>query len=280
MSTPDTRSPHALILDPTPTQRTAGLGATVLSVAARTVRKYLRTPELVVFTFMGSAVFMLLFRYIMGGSINMGQVRYVDFLVPGFVMTSVLVTGTGVATAVAEDVEQGVFDRFRSLPVPRVGLALGRVLGDTTIIAVTLAATIALGFLVGFHLHGTIAQGLLAYALCIAFGFAFLWIFACLGLYAGSPQGAQGLSFIAYMLMFFSSAFVRPDTLPSWSKVVAEHQPVTFMVNAVRSLAFGNPGPAGLAHTTSYWSLWALVWTAGIIIVFAPLAARRYQRVD
>ena len=264
----------------TPAHRTAGLAATVLSVASRIVRKYMRTPELVAFAFMGSAVFMLLFRYIMGGSIHIGQVRYVDFLVPGFVMTSVLVTGTGVATAVAEDVEQGVFDRFRSLPVPRIGLALGRVIGDTTIIAVTLAATAALGFLVGFHLHGTIAQGLLAYALCIAFGYAFLWIFACIGLYAGSPQGAQGLSFIAYLLMFFSSAFVQPQTLPSWARAVAEYQPVTFMVNAVRSLAFGNPGPAGLAHTTGYWSIWALAWTAGIILVFAPLASRRYRRVD
>jgi ABC-2 type transport system permease protein len=260
--------------------RTAGLAATVLSIAARTVRKYLRTPELVVFAFMGSAVFMLLFRYIMGGSIHVGQVRYVDFLVPGFVMTSVLVTGTGVATAVADDVEQGVFDRFRSLPVPRLGLALGRVIGDTTIIAVTLAATAALGFGVGFHLHGTIAQGLLAYGLCIAFGFAFLWVFACLGLYAGSPQGAQGLSFIAYLPMFFSSAFVRPATLPSWARAVAEHQPVTFMVNAVRSLAFGNASTAGLAHTTGYWTVWALAWTAGIIGVFAPLAARRYRRAD
>lgn len=261
-------------------ERAAGLGATVLSVAARTVRKYVRTPELVVFALMGSAVFMLLFRYIVGGSIHIGRVRYVDFLVPGFVMTSVLVTGTGVATAVAEDIDQGVFDRLRSLPVPRLGLALGRIVGDTVITAATLAATAALGFLLGFHLHGTILQGLLAYALCLACGFAFLWMFACLGLYAGSPQGAQGLSFIAYLPMFFSSAFVRPQTLPAWARAVAEHQPVTIMVNAVRSLAFGTPAPAGLAHTSGYWAVWALVWAVGITIVFAPLAARRYRRVD
>ena len=263
-----------------PRERAAGLGATALSVAARTVRKYMRTPQLVGYAFMGSAVFMLLFRYIIGGSIQMGRVQYVDFLVPGFVMTSVLVTGTGVATSVAEDIEQGVFDRFRSLPVPRLGLALGRVLGDTVIIAATLAATTALGFLVGFHLHGTIAQGLLAYVLCVACGFAFLWIFACVGLYAGSAQGAQGLSFIAYLLMFFSSAFVRAQTLPAWARPMAEHQPVTIMANAVRSLAFGTPGPAGLGHTVSYWVTWALIWAAGIVVVFAPLAALRYRRVD
>lgn len=269
-----------LVPNAAPGERAAGLGATVLSVAARTVRRYMRTPELVVYAFMGSAVFMLLFRYIIGGSIHMGRVRYVDFLVPGFVITSVLVTGTGVATAVAEDIDQGVFDRFRSLPVPRLGLALGRVVGDTVIIAATLAATTALGFLLGFHLHGTVAQGLLAYVLCVVCGFAFLWIFACLGLYAGSAQGAQGLSFIAYLLMFFSSAFVRPQTLPAWARPVAEHQPVTIMANAVRSLAFGTPGPAGLAHTSSYWILRALVWAAGITLVFAPLAAQRYRRVD
>lgn len=280
MSVSESSGLDGLVPNAAPGERTAGLGATVLSVAARTVRKYMRTPELVVFAFMGSAVFMLLFRYIIGGSIDMGRVRYVDFLVPGFVATSVLVTGTGVSTAVAEDIDQGVFDRFRSLPVPRLGLALGRVLGDTVIIAVTLAATAALGFLLGFHLHGTIAQGLTAYVLCVVFGFAFLWVFACLGLYAGSPQGAQGLSFIAYLLMFFSSAFVRPQTLPGWARPVAEQQPVTIMVNAVRSLAFGTPGPAGLGHTPSYWIAWALIWATGIIVVFAPLAARRYRRVD
>lgn len=280
MSVSQLSSLGGLVPDAAAGRRTAGLAATVLSVAARTVRKYLRTPELVVFAFTGSAVFMLLFRYIIGGSIDMGRVRYVDFLVPGFVMTSVLVTGTGVSTAVAEDIDQGVFDRFRSLPVPRLGLALGRVLGDTVIVAVTLAATAALGFLLGFHLHGTIAQGLLAYALCATFGFAFQWVFACIGLYAGSPQGAQGLSFIAYLPMFFSSAFVRTQTLPAWARPVAEHQPVTIMVNAVRSLAFGAPGPAGLGHTSGYWTAWALVWAAGIIVVFAPLAARRYRRVD
>ena len=280
MSVSQSSGLDGLVPNAAPGERTTGLGATVLSVAARTVRKYMRTPELVVFAFMGSAAFMLLFRYIIGGSIDMGRVRYVDFLVPGFVTTSVLVTGTGVSTAVAEDIDQGVFDRFRSLPVPRLGLALGRVLGDTVIIAVTLAATAALGFLLGFHLHGTIAQGLTAYVLCVVFGFAFLWIFTCLGLYAGSPQGAQGLSFIAYLLMFFSSAFVRPQTLPGWARPVAEHQPVTIMVNAVRSLALGTPGPAGLGHTPSYWTAWALVWAAGIIVMFAPLAARRYRRVD
>lgn len=120
----------------------------------------------------------------------------------------------------------------------------------------------------------------MAYVLSVVCGFAFLWAFACIGLYAGSAQGAQGLSFIAYLLMFFSSAFVRPQTLPAWARPVAEHQPVTVMANAVRSLAFGNPAPAGLAHTSSYWTLWALVWAAGIIVVFAPLAARRYRRAD
>jgi ABC-2 type transport system permease protein len=280
MSVSQLSSLDGIVPGATAGQRTAGLAATVLSVAARTVRKYLRTPELVVFAFMGNAVFMLLFRYIIGGSIDMGRVRYVDFLVPGFVMTSVLVTGTGVSAGVAEDIDQGVFDRFRSLPVPRLGLALGRVLGDTVIVAVTLAATAALGFLLGFHLHGTIAQGMLGYALYVLFGFAFLWVFACLGLYAGSPQGAQGLSFIAYLPMFFSSAFVRTPTLPGWARPLAEHQPVTIMVNAVRSLAFGAPGSAGLGHTSGYWTAWALAWAGGIIVVFAPLAARRYQRGD
>jgi ABC-2 type transport system permease protein len=135
-----------------------------------------------------------------------------------------------------------------------------------------------LGFAVGFELHGTLVEALLAFGLCVICGFAFSWMFVCMGLVADNAQAAQGISLLAYPLVFMSSAYVRVDTLPDWMQTVAEHQPVTVMCNAVRSLALGDPGLAGLGHTTTYWVVLSLVWSAGILAVFAPLAVALYRR--
>lgn len=263
---------------PAPAGRTAGAGATVAAVAVRMLRKYMRSPQLLVTTMVGGAVFLVLFRYIFGGAIRYGTVPYVDFLIPGMVMTSVLITGTGTAVGVAEDRDQGFSERLRSLPAPRIALLAGRELGDLGVVAWGTAFTAALGFAVGFRLHGTAGQAFLAFGLCLACGFAFLWVFVCIGLASGNAQAAQGLSMLAYPVIFVSSAYVRVGTLPGWMQPVAEHQPVTVMCNAVRSLALGDPALAGLGHTTTYWALLSLAWAAGITLVFAPLAATLYRR--
>jgi ABC-2 type transport system permease protein len=265
-------------MTPIPAGRGAGLGAAVTVVAGRTVRKYVRSPQLLVFSLVSGAIFIVLFRYIFGGAIDFGEIPYVDYLIPGMVLTSVLITGTGTAVGVAEDRDEGFFDRLRSLPAPRIALPAGRVLADTVIGAWGTAVTAALGFLVGFELHGSLVEGLLAFGLCIVCGFAFTWMFVCMGLVAGNAQGAQGISMLAYPIIFVSSAYVRVDTLPGWMQPVAEHQPVTVMCNAVRSLALGDPGLAGLGHSTTYWVVLSLVWSAGILAVFAPLAAALYRR--
>ena len=262
----------------TPAGRSAGMGAAVMVVAARTLRKYMRSPQLLVMSLVSGAIFIVLFRYIFGGAIDFGSVPYVDFLIPGMVLTSVLITGTGIAIGVAEDSDQGFFDRLRSLPAPRIALPAGRVVGDTVIVAWGTAVTAAMGFLVGFELHGTLVEALLAFGLCVVCGFAFVWMFVCMGLVAGNAQAAQGISMLAYPIIFVSSAYVRVDTLPSWMQPVAEHQPVTVMCNAVRSLALGDPALAGLGHTTTYWAVLSLIWSAGILAVFAPLAVALYRR--
>lgn len=261
-----------------PPARQPGFTATVAAVAARTVRKFVRSPQLLVTTLVGGATFMVLFRYIFGGAIASGRVSYVDFLVPGMVLTSVLISGTGTATGVADDLSQGFTDRLRSLPTRRLALIGGRVLAETAIAALNAVFTAALGFAVGFRPHGSVAQLLAALGLCVVCGFAFTWVFVALGLASGNPQAAQGMSMLAYPVMFVSSAYVRVDTLPDWMQPVAEYQPVTAMCNAVRSLALGDPALAGLAHTTGYWVILALIWTAGITVVFAPLTVLQFQR--
>ena len=262
----------------TPAASGAGVVTTVVTVAMRGVRRYMRTPQMLVFNLIGLATFGFLFRYIFGGAIHQGSVPYVDFLVPGFVLTSVLITGTGVAAGVAEHIEQGAFDRLRSLPVPRVALAAGQVTGDTIIVAWGVAVTAAMGFAVGFRLHGSLTQAVIACALCVLCGFAFLWMFVGIGLVAGNAQSAQGMSMAIYPLIFVSSAYVRVDTLPGWLQPIAAHQPVTIMSNAVRSLALGNPAAAGLGHTTTYWVMLSLAWAAGLAVIFAPLAIIGYRR--
>jgi ABC transporter DrrB family efflux protein len=256
----------------------AGMRATATAVAARTLRKYMRSPQLLVTSIVSGAIFIVLFRYIFGGAIDFGSVPYVDFLIPGMVLTSVLITGTGTAVGVAEDRDQGFFDRLRSLPAPRIALLAGRALGDIVIVAWGTAVTAAMGFLVGFRLHGSAGEALLAFALCVICGFAFLWLFICMGLVSANAQAAQGTSMVIYPLIFVSSAYVPVDTLPGWMQPIAAHQPVTVMSNAVRALALGDPAMAGLGHTTTYWVTLSLIWSAGILAIFAPLAVARYQR--
>jgi ABC transporter DrrB family efflux protein len=254
------------------------MGATVSVIAARTLRKYMHTPQLLVSTVVGGAMFMILFRFIFGGSIRFGTVPYVDFLIPGMVLTSVLITGTGTAAGVAEDQNQGFFDRLRSLPARRVALLAGRAVGDTGVVIWGTAVTAALGFALGFRFQGSVGQALLAFGLCIVCGFAFLWVFICIGLASRSAQAAQGFAMLAYPVIFVSSAYVRVDTLPGWMQPVAAHQPVTVMCNAIRSLALGSPSLAGLGHTTTYWVLLSLAWAAGIALVFAPLGVVLFRR--
>jgi ABC-2 type transport system permease protein len=258
--------------------RPAGAVTTAAQVARRTVRKFARTPQLLVISTVQGAMFLLIFRYVFGGAIDTGSVPYVDFLVPGFVVTGVLFSGMGASAGVAEDIEHGFFDRLRSLPVARPALLAGRALAETALVTWGLAVTAAIGLLVGFRLHGTVAEGLAAFGLCVVFGFAFTWLFISIGLMAGNAQAAQGMSLLVFPLTFVSSAYVPVDSMPGWMQPVAEHQPITTMVNAARSLALGDPAAAGLSHSTAYWVVLSLAWSAALVAVFAPLAVARYRR--
>ena len=256
----------------------AGPLTTAAQVARRTVRQFVRTPQLLVVSTIQGVMFLLIFRYVFGGAIQTGGVPYVDFLVPGFVVTGVLFSGMGASAGVAEDVAKGFFDRLRSLPVARPALLAGRSLADTGLLTWGLVITTAIGFVVGFRLHGSPAQGLAALGLCVVYGFAFTWLFITIGLMAGSAQAAQGMSLLVFPLTFVSSAYVPVDSMPGWMQPIAEHQPITVMVNAVRSLALGDPAAAGLSGTTAHWVVLSLIWSAVLVAAFAPVAVARYRR--
>jgi ABC-2 type transport system permease protein len=141
-----------------------------------------------------------------------------------------------------------------------------------------LAITTAIGFAIGFRFHGDVAMALAAFGLCVVYGFATTWLFVWIGQVAGNAQAAQGMSLLVFPLTFVSSAYVPVDTMPGWLQPVAEHQPLTIMTNAVRSLVLGDPAMAGLGHSIGYWVVLSLVWSAGLVAVFAPLAVARYRR--
>lgn len=265
----------------TPVPRPTGLagpGTTAAVFAGRTLRQFRRTPQLIVVGALTSAMFLLIFRYVFGGAIGTGEVSYVDFLISGLAAGGALFTGTGAAVGVAEDVDSGMFDRLRSLPIPRSAVLLGRSLADTALVAWGLSITVALGFATGFRIHDGVPSALAALGLCVVFGFAFTWPFILMGLVAGNAQAAQGLSLLAFPFVFVSSAYVPVDSMPGWMQPIAENQPLTPMIGAVRSLVLGDGAEATLGHSTGWFVLRALLWSAAIVAVFMPLATRRFAR--
>jgi ABC-2 type transport system permease protein len=243
-------------------------------VATRTLKKFVRTPALIIAGTAQGVLFLLIFRYVFGGAVaHTGTLDYVDFLVPGFVVTGVLFQGMGAASGVADDQAGGLFDRLRSLPIRLIAIITGRVSADSALVAWGVLVMTAVGFAVGFRIGGSTLAAVAALGLTILFGFAFVWMFIAMGLMAGSPQAAQGLSFLVFPLSFVSSAYVPVSTMPGWMQGFATNQPMTQMVNTVRLLTGGPAAQELLGHSVSYYLVPSLLWTAGLIAVFAPIAA-------
>jgi len=254
----------------------ASLSASTFVIARRTFLKFIRTPQLVVVGTVQGAMFLLIFRYVFGGAIKAGGVSYVNFLVPGFITTGIIWQGMMSAGGVAEDYEQGFFDRLRSLPIPRAAVLTGRALADSGTQLWGLTIMTIIGFGIGFRLGGSVANGILAFALIVLFSFAFEWVFITLGLYAGNAQAAQGMSLMLVPFTFVSSAFVPVTSMPGPLQAVAAHQPVTYMVDAVRSLVLGST--ENLGHTSGYYVVRALLWSAALVLVFGSIAVNRYRK--
>jgi ABC-2 type transport system permease protein len=246
-----------------------GIASASGQVALRALRKYIRTPGLIGMGIVQSALFLFCFRYVFGGAIHAGTTSYVDFLVPSYVASIVLFTGGGIAVAVAEDKVQGFTDRLLSLPVPRYSLVLGRTLADSTTNIWSIITTAAFGFLFGFRLLGTWEQGLAALALCVVYAVVFTVVFIVMGLFAPNAQAAQGMSLIAFIFAFLSSAYVPATSMPGWLQPFSKYQPITPMVDAVRALLTGSTSDLGLA----------LAWSGLLLLVCTPIAVLRYRRV-
>jgi ABC transporter DrrB family efflux protein len=264
---------------PRPDAPGAGFVTTALAAAKRTVLQFFRTPQVLMMGTIQGALFLFMFRYVFGGAINTASdLSYVDFLVPGFLVTTILWTGMSAAAGVAEDSSSGVYDRLRSLPIPRSAVMVGRALADTALVGWGILVTGVLGFLVGFRPQGNVVEVLAGFALIVLTGFAFTWVFALMGLVSGSAQAAQGLSMLVIPFSFVSNANVPVSSMPGWMQPFAEHQPVSVIINAVRSLMHGGTAAAGIGRTTGYWVVLSLLWCVAIVAVFAPLVTMRFGR--
>jgi ABC-2 type transport system permease protein len=261
-----------------PADGQAGLARSTATVTRRTLLRYVRTPQLIVLATIQMSLFFLIYRYMFGGAIHIPGIPYVDYLVPGLIATGVLFSGIGTAAAVAEDLEQGFIDRLRSLPIPRASVLAARALADTAIFAWGTVFTAGIAFAVGFGLHGSALDGVAAFGLVVLFGFAFEWLFIAMGLFAGNAQAAQGMGMIVFPFAFVSSAYVPVASMPGWLQVFAKHQPLTYMVDATRSLTLGPHAQALLGHPSSYFVWRALLWAAAIIALALPLAVAKYRR--
>ena len=199
-------------------------------------------------------------------------------MVPGFITTGVLFNAMYAVVGMAEDMNAGLIARLRSLPIPRSAVLVGRAVADTGIQVWGLVVTVAIGFLVGFRIHGSLGGALAAAGLVLLFSLVFEWAFLLMGMIAGSVQAAQGFALIVFPFTFISSAYIPVATMPSWMQGFAENQPLTVMVNAVRTLTQGRAAESLLGHPAAYFVTRALLWSVALIAVFAPLAVARYRR--
>lgn len=262
---------------PAPTT-TASAFTTATTIAASTTLKILRTPQIIGIAIAQSVVFVLMFRYVLGGAIDVEAVSYVHFLLPGFVVAGLLFTAGGSAVAVAEDAASGIYDRLRSLPISGTAVLMGRAMADAALMVLVGLITLAVGFVVGFRIDAGALDVLLAIGLIAVYSLGFAGVFVWLGLVSGSGQAAQGLSILAVPFSFVSSAFVPTSTMPDLLKAFADWQPLTFMINAWRGLFLGDAAAASLDHTVEYYILGSLVWAVAIAVVVAPLSLRAYRK--
>jgi ABC-2 type transport system permease protein/oleandomycin transport system permease protein len=217
-------------------------------------------------------MFVVLFRYVLGGAIKLPPgVPYVNFLMAGVFVNTVAFGSFSTAVGLAEDLQNGLVDRFRSLPMSQAAVLLGRTLSDLVRNLFTGAVMFGVGVLVGFRPGGNPLHVAAAICLLLLTGFAFSWIGASIGLAIRNVEAVQSAGLIwLFPLIFASSAFVPTSTMPAGLRAFAQHQPITYIVNATRGWLLGTPvGNSG-------W--FALAWTVGIVVVFVPLSVRVYRR--
>jgi ABC-2 type transport system permease protein/oleandomycin transport system permease protein len=245
-------------------------------VTGRNLRHFIRQPQLLIFSTIQPIMFVLLFVYVFGGAVEgslPGGVSYIDFLLPGIFVQSVAFRATQTAVGLSEDLERGVIDRFRSMPMARSAVLIGRTVADLVRNVLIIVLMTAVGYLIGFSFQAGLLNALACIAVVSAFGLALSWIFAFVALTVRGAEAAQSAGFVViFPLVFASSVFVPVSTMPDWLQAVAEVSPVTLTADAARTYALDGGVPDSLAGSAA--------WIIGLLAIFIPLCVWRYRRMS
>ena len=267
-----------------PTAR-PGLGKAFVDgavVAKRNLIKIRRVPDLLVFSTISPIMFILLFAYIFGSAIAAPKgVSYREFLIPGIFAQTVIFGATITGAGLAEDIQKGIIDRFRSLPMSRSAVLVGRTTSDLLNNVLVIVIMSLTGLIVGWRITSSFADAVAGFFLLLAFAYAMSWIMALVGLVVPTPEVVNNASFVViFPLTFIANTFVPTTHFPSVLKTIANWNPVSSVTQAARQL-FGNTGTGPLP--TAPWSLhhpvlYTLIWVVGLLLVFVPLSVRQYKR--
>jgi ABC transporter DrrB family efflux protein len=250
-----------------------------VAITQRNLIGYRRVPQLLVFSTIQPVIFVLMFRYVFGGSVKLiGPFPYVDYLMPGIFAQTVVFGAIATAIGLATDVKSGLMERFHALPMARSAVLVGRTTADLVRNVFVVVLMMFVGYLVGWRIHTNTVELIFGALLIMLFAFALSWIFATVGLAVKDPEAAQAAAFpVLAPLVFASDSFVQVHFMPGWLQPFSRNQPVSVTVDAVRALVIG---PQALTNggTTAHYVLLSLAWSIGIIAVFAPIAVRLYRK--
>jgi ABC transporter DrrB family efflux protein len=250
-------------------------------IAKRNLIKVKRVPDVLVFTTLSPIMFVLLFAYVFGNSIDVPGVNYREFLIAGIFAQTVVFGATFTGAGLAEDIQKGIIDRFRSLPMAPSAVLVGRTTSDVLYNVISIAIMSITGLLVGWRIRGSVLEALAGFLLLLVFAYAFSWVMAWVGLLVPSPEVVNNASFmIIFPLTFIANTFVPSESLPTVLRTFAEWNPISAVTQAARDL-FGNTNPAD--PPPDVWPLrnpevYTLLWVAIILAVFVPLANRQYRK--
>ena len=267
---------HASAKTPGSAQLARWAVSDALVMTRRNLLVWMRVPAYLVFTVVQPVIFVLLFRYVFGGAIQApGSGGYVDYLMPGIIGQTAAFATFATAIALAQEATKGVIDRFRAMPMARSAVLAGRLLADSIRMLIVILVIIGVGYAVGFRFQNGLLGAVGMVLLAEAFGVTVCAVSAFVGLAIKDEESVQAFGLIwLFPLTFVSSAFVPIATMPGWLQAFANNQPVTLVINAMRAMALGGPA---FPLNPALWQ--SLVWLAGVLLVFIPLAVRSYRRV-
>jgi ABC-2 type transport system permease protein len=281
---PEPRAPEPRAPEPATRPRRSTLSWSVNDVIVltrRSLARIAREPESLMDVTIMPVVFVLLFAYVFGSAIHIpGGGDYHQYLIGGMLGMGMANTAPGTAVGIVTDMSTGLIDRFKSLPMSRAAVLAGRTIADVLTQVIGLIVVCGVGLAIGWRVHTGPADVAAALALALLMGYAFTWMGACVGMSLRSPEAAQATGFVFFLpLTFISNAFVPTQGMPAWLRAFANWNPLSALAAACRHL-FGNPNPAAAVHVwpMQHPELTVLVWSAGIIAVFAPLSVRLYRR--